>query len=440
MPSCDPDRIEALYLHIPFCVSRCGYCGFYSQALCGRADRLADYVAGLMRLVRRVGEAGLLEHVRTAYIGGGTPTLAGEALVGLAREVAALCPELVEFTCEANPDSLDASLAQGLAGAGVTRVSLGVQSLNDAELRGLGRAHTAEQALAAAACVKDAGLVLSCDLMCGVPFQDADSWEASLLGVVGAHADHVSCYPLSIEEHTPFDDAILAGAMEYPDADLQADMMLAAARVLGEAGFERYEVASYARDGKACAHNIAYWTGRQYLGLGASASLMLNPANALRLAELLDIRLCGAEVGSLGDSAGQPDLADGGLGLPLGAFLEVSANAARVRLTFAPDSSGFTVAERALQPFLAEGESLDSRQAAAEDLMLGMRMVRGVSADALAGFVTRGIPRERLKCAVDEATRDGLAASAPDGSLRPTQKGWLLGNELFGLMWETAGE
>ena len=355
--------IEALYLHVPFCVSRCAYCGFYSQATCANDARIAEYVECLRVLVARFGSAGMLRHVKTAYIGGGTPTLAGERLVGLAREVCLQCPELVEFTSEANPDSLSESLALGLRRAGITRVSLGVQSLSDAELRGLGRAHTSHQALEAARVVKAAGFDLSCDLMCGIPGQTPASWRTSLAGVLAAGADHVSCYPLSIEEGTPFDDAVLAGAMQLPDADLQADMMQAAAQLLRSRGLERYEVASYAYPGFECRHNIAYWTGVPYLGIGHSAVSMA-----------------------------QDDLR-------------------RVRM-----QDGTVL------------EELNRAQMAAEDLMLGMRMSRGVSCRLV----------EQLADVLPEAPAafDGLIARGlverKDGRFVPTETGWLYGNELYG--------
>ena len=417
----EPEVIEALYLHVPFCVSRCAYCGFYSQATCAGDARIAEYVACLRDLVVRLGSAGMLRHVKTAYIGGGTPTLAGEQLVELAQEVSMQCPELVEFTSEANPDSLSESLTLGLRRAGITRVSLGVQSLSDAELRGLGRAHTSRQALEAAHVVKAAGLDLSCDLMCGIPGQTPASWRASLEGVLAAGADHVSCYPLSIEEGTPF----LAGAMQLPDADLQADMMLEAASVLGKAGLHRYEVASYARPGHACKHNIAYWTGACYLGLGAAAASMLTPGLACEVGEMLGLRADG-------------DSADAGANLV--DALACQPDAARVRLSFPDDAGAFVHAVGAAMGPRVFLETLTSREAAAEDLMLAMRMVRGATSEVLEGAVARGIPRDKLDAAVALACKDGLAELDATGSLCPTQKGWLLGNELFGIMWDTASD
>ncbi len=414
-------HIEALYLHVPFCVHRCLYCGFYSQATRRDSDVIARYIQAMARLIDQVARSGLLAGVKTAYIGGGTPTLAGPALVRLARSVSRACPALQEFSVEANPDSLTCDLAGSLHDAGVTRVSLGVQSLNDAELRGLGRVHDARQATDAAQLVVRAGLDLSCDLMCGIPGQTMSSWERSLEGVLSCGACHVSCYPLSIEEGTPFDELVLAGSMGVPDADLQADMMLRARDLLQSGGLERYEVASYARPGHACRHNIAYWTGLEYLGLGCAASSMLGPDSLRALQACLPL-------------TGSGETGESGAGLAGSAF----SACARVRFTMPADVQAFLGACDAGAPMPVEAESLSARQAASEDLMLAMRMARPLSAADLESFVARGIPAPALQGALDKAAERGLVALLPDGSVMPTQQGWLLGNELFGLMWDTS--
>ena len=259
---------SALYLHIPFCIRRCRYCDFATDATPHGDPLVAAYVAVLDSLVGRLSAAGLLRSVRTGYIGGGTPTMAGEGLARLVAQVRRGCPGIVELSTEANPESLTGSLARSLAASGATRVSLGVQSLDDAELAQLGRAHSSANARAAARFAVDAGLDLSCDLMCGIPLQTPQSWEASLRGALDLGACHVSCYPLMLEEGTPLEAAVSRGEVSVADDDAAADRMVVAERILGQAGFSRYEVASYARPGKRCAHNVAYWTGASYLGLG----------------------------------------------------------------------------------------------------------------------------------------------------------------------------
>ena len=166
--------VTALYVHVPFCAQKCRYCDFDSRsfASCDLSAALDVYFEQLYARLDAFGDAGALAQVRTVYVGGGTPSLAGERLVELARRICMWCKP-VEFTCEANPESLTAGLATALAKVGVTRVSLGVQTLDNAELAAIGRIHDADRALAAITTVKDAGLDVSCDLMCGLPGQIA---------------------------------------------------------------------------------------------------------------------------------------------------------------------------------------------------------------------------------------------------------------------------
>ena len=428
----------ALYLHMPFCVRRCRYCDFATAATCHDDPLVAAYAGALETLARRVGLVGLLGGVRTAYLGGGTPTMAGEKLAGLVACVRGVCPDLAEFSSEANPESLTAALAASLARAGLTRISLGVQSTVDAELARLGRAHDRAGALAAARVVCAAGLDLSCDLMAGIPLQTPASWEHSLHDVLEAGATHVSCYPLMVEDGTPLAAAVEAGEEREPDDDLQADLMLAAARVLGNAGLTRYEVASYAVPGKACAHNIAYWTGVPYLGLGSSAASMMGPEGLLALAEALPLAVVDA-----GESVELPATVGGGAGdgrqeTPA-AYLARHPEAVRIRLRMLDDARNLVYKVGARGPLACEIESLTAREAAAEDLMLAMRMSAGAPSALLEQAVDKGgIPRLTLERACADIVGRGLAVWTAEGTLAPTERGWLLGNELYGAMWDLA--
>lgn len=406
--------IEALYLHIPFCQSKCAYCDFDSVAASSLDDARAAQACYLDRLTNRVdafGTAGLLDGVRTVYIGGGTPSLLGMRLVELVRSVMQWCaPE--EFTCEANPESFTSSLALQLARAGVTRISLGVQSLQGEELKAVGRIHSATQALEAIYYAKDAGLDVSCDLMCGLPLQTQDSWAKSVAGLIEAGPCHVSIYPLTVEDGTPLALKVDSGRLVLPDEDEQADEMELARRFLVEAGFAPYEVASYALPGHACRHNIAYWTGIEYLGLGRSAASMLS-RDTFRMSSSLF-----------------SDLA------PLD-------GAARIRVLQTDDAaSAFEI------------EQLGIREAMAEDLMLACRMTRGIPQELLLR-ASAVFGKQIVADTCARAIELGLAAwEAPDGenyvdasnggvdlfpgALAPTQQGWLEGNELFGLFWNLA--
>lgn len=406
--------IEALYLHIPFCQSKCAYCDFDSVAASSLDDARAAQACYLDRLTNRVdafGTAGLLDGVRTVYIGGGTPSLLGMRLVELVRSVMQWCaPE--EFTCEANPESFTSSLALQLARAGVTRISLGVQSLQEEELKAVGRIHSATQALDAICYAKDTGLDVSCDLMCGLPLQTQDSWAKSVAGLIEAGPCHVSIYPLTVEDGTPLALKVDSGRLVLPDEDEQADEMELARRFLVEAGFAPYEVASYALPGHACRHNIAYWTGIEYLGLGRSAASMLS-RDTFRMSSSLF-----------------SDLA------PLD-------GAARIRVLQTDDAAS-----------TFEIEQLGIREAMAEDLMLACRMTRGIPQELLLR-ASAVFGKQIVADTCARAIELGLATwEAPEGenyvdassggvdlfpgALAPTQQGWLEGNELFGLFWNLA--
>ena len=482
-----PVKYRALYLHIPFCRAKCLYCDFDSRALTGCAleEAIGAYCEGLSAQVDAHGNAGELSEVETVYVGGGTPSLLGVRLVGLVDYVRAYC-EPVEFTCEANPESFTLDLAQALRAAGVTRISLGVQSLNASELKAIGRIHSAEQAMLAVAQAKAAGFSTSCDVMCGLPGQTLDTFAETLRSLVTLNPDHVSVYPLQLEDGTPLARMEEAGEMEVPDEDFQAQCMDLAAEVLEEAGYERYEVASYAKPGHRCRHNIAYWTGKPYLGLGRSAASMLDVCkgecrearfiarpdvqkgegsrmrgeplspkeeNLLsrsdarrgeslsscpdeRNGESLSAREKGLSAREEGLSAREEGLLSKGKALPpIDANLSmdglssvrVSSDVARIRFKQLDDAGG-----------QFETEELSAREATAEDLMLACRMTDGISADLLAR-ATGIIPDDELSIACQQAVEKGLAVW-DGGALRPTDLGWLEGNELFGIFWDLAYE
>lgn len=408
--------VTALYVHVPFCAQKCRYCDFDSRSFspCDLDAALDAYFEQLYARLDAFGSAGALKQIRTVYVGGGTPSLAGERLVELARRISMLCKP-VEFTCEANPESLTAELAATLAEAGVTRISLGVQTLDNTELAVIGRIHNVERALEAIAMVKDVGLDVSCDLMCGLPGQTMASWQHTLDGVLAAAPHHVSVYPLTLEEGTPLYLMACRDESLEPDEDFQAACMDVARERLSSAGYHPYEVASYALDGHECAHNIAYWTGRGYLGLGRSAAGMLDAEDFDRLAGLF------------------PDVPARG-------------DAHRVRLVQRDDDAT-----------AFEAEYLTQRESAAEDLMLACRMTRGVASDLLVR-AARVIPTGELAAACDRALELGLATWVSDhveghagrvtskdviagrarARLAPTHLGWLDGNVLFELFWGLA--
>ena len=392
--------VQALYLHIPFCKRKCAYCDFTSYATQREDPLIKAYCQALEQQLHEAHQLGLLEGARTAYIGGGTPTHVGESVVGLAACVASSAA-LDEFTMEANPESASLTLLSKLRDVGVSRISMGIQSLNDAELAALGRIHNAQTAIEALNMAFELGFYVSADLMCAIPLQTSTSWAATLSGVLDAGVHHVSVYPLMIEEGTAFARAVEAGELEIPDDGDEADRMEEAEAILSAQGFSRYEVASYAQLGFACLHNQAYWTGASYLGLGTGASSMFNVAD-------------------------NPDL--------LRAFPQIGdipAGTARIRLTCTTDRHRLS-AHHALAEQTFDVEFLTLRESLAEDLMLGARMSCGPTQE----LVSRA--RDVMGSELDDCLASLIDDGFMTGSLAPTRKGWLLGNELYGRLWSLA--
>lgn len=364
---------EGLYLHIPFCKQRCAYCDFTTEALPQTSENMDFYLEDLIKEVRHHTRSGELGGIRTIYIGGGTPTHFGHKRLvelGYTLSLSIRLEQVEEYTLEANPESLNPKLVKDMFALGVDRLSLGVQSFVDDELQALGRAHTAARAEQAFNEARERFENISLDLMCGIPGQTPESWQHSLELALALGPEHLSIYPLQLEEGTPFHQAVTAGELEEPDEDLQAQMMQQAASVIKKAGYQRYEVASYAKPGKESRHNSSYWKGSPYLGLGTGASSMKNLDNGSRM---------------------------------------------RTRTGDAP-------------------EILSPREALAEDLMLGMRMSAGITEQQLEQ-AAHLLPH--AKDTFDELASLGLVTHAQRSYL-PTEKGWLLGNELYLRIWELA--
>ena len=281
------NRKLGLYIHIPFCRSKCNYCDFYS--LPGAESLYGRYEEALRAHIREAGQ--FLEDfdVDTVYFGGGTPSCFGE------KRLTAVLTEIgkrfyldsdCEITLEANPESVDAKSMQRLRRAGFNRVSLGVQSSDNQMLRVLGRPHTWERAKRAAAACREAGIKnLSVDIIYGLPGQTMKNWQQTLEDVMQLGTEHISCYGLKIEEGTPFGQR--KNELDLPDDDAQADMYLYAARELTESGYSHYEISNFAKKGYISRHNMKYWTLGEYLGFGPSAHSDLN---GQRFACIRDLR------------------------------------------------------------------------------------------------------------------------------------------------------
>jgi putative oxygen-independent coproporphyrinogen III oxidase len=273
-PLVDPGSF-GVYLHVPFCLTRCHYCDFVTYT--GMEGLRRPYAAALLNEAAMAAAALGPEPppVTSVFVGGGTPTLLpAEDLARVLDRLRALLPFApgAEVTVEANPETVDEAMAAGLAGAGVTRVSMGAQSFDDRVLAALGRVHDADRVAAAVATLRAAGVpALNLDLIYGGPGEDAGSWAATLAAAVGLAPEHLSAYALTIEPATKFGRLVAAGRMPEPAEDDLADRYDTACAALAAAGYRHYEVSNWARDGHASRHNLTYWRRGRYLGLGAGA-------------------------------------------------------------------------------------------------------------------------------------------------------------------------
>ncbi len=276
----DPNVPFSAYLHIPFCTVRCGYCDFNTYTSTElRGAKQEDYASTLISeiaLARRVlADAGALRPMDTVFFGGGTPTLlpAGDLARMLEAATGAFgLADGAEVTVEANPDTVTPAVARTLADAGVTRMSVGMQSAVPHVLAALDRTHRPDNVRTAVAAAKDAGLSVSVDLIYGAPGESLADWEASLDAALALEPDHISAYALIIEDGTKLARQIRRGEVPTPDDDLQADMYELADARLGAGGFDWYEVSNFARTpDRRSRHNLAYWRGSDWWGFGPGA-------------------------------------------------------------------------------------------------------------------------------------------------------------------------
>ena len=406
-----------IYIHIPFCASKCSYCDFYSLAGCEHL--MPEYHKALLAHLDESAKSIKNYEVDSIYFGGGTPSFYGADRIIEIFNALKLNGNVrldAEVTIEVNPDSISLNALKLLREEGVNRLSIGVQASDNNLLKLIGRRHNFQQAQTAVANARKAGFDnVSLDLIYGLPSQMKSDWAQTLAKVIELHPEHLSCYGLKVEEGTPLYRVACRDESLEPDEDFQAACMDAARERLSAAGYHPYEVASYALDGHECAHNIAYWTGQGYLGLGRSAAGMLDAEDFDRLAGLF------------------PDVLARG-------------DAYRVRLVQRDDAAT-----------TFDAEYLSQREAAAEDLMLACRMTRGIGPDLLVRSASV-IAADELAAACDRAVELGLATWVPDhieghagrvtskdviagrvrARLAPTHLGWLDGNVLFELFWGLA--
>jgi oxygen-independent coproporphyrinogen-3 oxidase len=267
------DGSVGLYVHIPFCQSKCSYCDFNSYA--GLESLIKPYVDALLAETELWREPTQHMNVATVFLGGGTPSLLPltevERIMTALRQRFRLADD-AEVSFEANPGTVDCPYLQALCSLGVNRLSLGVQSFHDDELATLGRIHTAAEAREACHTARQAGFDnVNLDLIYDLPRQTMTAWQYTVREAVALRPDHLSLYALTLEEGTPLLDNVARGRLPPPDADLAADMYLWAEDALAAAGYQHYEISNWALPGRHCRHNLACWLNERYLGLGAGA-------------------------------------------------------------------------------------------------------------------------------------------------------------------------
>ena len=367
-----------IYVHIPFCRSKCEYCDFYSLAGARNSDLMDRYLTAILAHIREAGPSAAGYEVDTVYFGGGTPSFFGAG--GLSRIFAEIDRRFdvsreAEVTLEANPDSVALPMLMRLRRSGFNRISIGVQSDVDEQLKAIGRPHNYKQAQQAVSLARRAGFDnVSVDLMFGLPNQSREQWMQTLRNVIDLKADHISCYGLKVEAGTPLYD--YKDCANLPDDDAQADMYFYAVDTLESFGYHQYEISNFARDGYVCRHNMKYWVGDEYLGFGPCAA---------------------------SDFAGK-------------------------RFTIEANLEKYIKGIATKGVVLSECESVPLRERAGEYLMLRLRTVDGVE----AGEYTRSflLPFEPIEARLQELEKQGFAV-LEHGRWHLTPKGFMLSNSIL---------
>ena len=365
-----------VYVHWPFCAAKCPYCDFNSHVRHQPPDQARFARAFETELASMRAQSGP-RTVTSVFLGGGTPSLMEPRTVGAILDAIAAnwsVPAGIEVTLEANPSSVEAERFRGYRAAGVNRVSLGVQALNDRDLKFLGRLHNVEEALKAIELARATFPRLSFDLIYARPGQTLDDWEAELRQAIGYAADHLSLYQLTIEEGTPFFALHAAKKFAIPDADLAADLYQLTQEVTAAHGIPAYEISNHARPGAESRHNLTYWRYGEYVGVGPGAH---------------------------------------------GRFI-------------ADGTRTVTMAERHPERWLAlveqqghgvaDGEELTREEEADEFLLMGLRLVEGLDLVRYAELAGRPLPQERIAILQSE----GLVAPIGNSRLRATPAGMIV--------------
>jgi len=374
-----------VYIHIPFCASKCSYCDFYSLAGCDKL--MPKYHNALLQHIREAGPQLRQYYTDSVYFGGGTPSYYGARRicdVFNALKRSGLVYKTAEVTVEVNPDSISRHDLVVLRSEGVNRISIGAQSANDDILKLIGRRHNWKQVVQTVKNARDAGFEnISLDLIYGLPSQSKADWADTLGKAIDLKPEHLSCYGLKIEDGTPM--SAYRGSEILPDDDTQADMYLYTVETLERYGYQQYEISNFAKKGFASRHNLKYWQLKDYMGFGPGAA------------------------SCIGD----------------------------LRYTYVRDLKQYIAGVQSGDPILEESEKIGLLDRAAEYLMLGLRTVRGISPKEYYSFYRSDF--EPLEALLNEYNRKGWAVNE-NGRWHFTPSGFLLSNLLIGLLLDKQGE
>ncbi|MGB4600561.1 MAG: radical SAM family heme chaperone HemW [Trichlorobacter sp.] len=372
-----------LYLHIPWCQSKCGYCAFNSRPLePHKLEQTCDLLLHEMELAARTHPRN--QPLRSLYFGGGTPSLLHpdqiSRLISRSQELFRHA-DPIEITLEANPGTVSRDSLTGYCRAGVTRLSLGAQSFDDQLLQTLGRRHTAAETRSAFQLAQQAGFTsIGLDLICGLPGQEMAAWQQDLAAALALQPDHLSIYGLTIEEETPFADRYPAGCDALPDHDLSASMLEEADSILTADGYEHYEIANFTRPGCRSQHNCGYWQRDGYLGIGPGAHSFLRQGWGIRWGNQSEYDVWAAALGN-------NELAT------------------------------------------TEHQELTREDALSEFIFLGLRMADGIGLDDFAEQFGERL-EQRFTEQITQLSQAGLLTCSPE-RLALTKRGMLLSNQVF---------
>ena len=384
-----------LYVHIPFCQTKCPYCDFNTYAAI--EPLMPSYVAALRTEIIGWGAVLGRPHLASVFFGGGTPSYLPEGDLATLMQVidsSFTITSNVEITVEANPDDLSSSKLNSIYSAGVNRLSIGVQSLDDGLLKVLGRRHSAREAIDAYKAATEVGFDnISLDLMYGLPDQSLDQWRDTVDAIAELHPAHLSMYCLTLEGGTPMEKSINTGVIPDPDPDLAADMYLAAEYAMQRAGYRHYEISNWALPDRESKHNLTYWRNGDFLGVGPGAH------SYLAQHRFHNLRSPRKYIRRMSDGA--------------------------------PPRTGIAIDTRTLEemPAVESVEAIDQFMEMAETMMMGLRLDTGI---VEADFASR------FGCTVSDVYTDVLPElhelgliETKAGAIKLTDRGRLLGNEVF---------